>query len=70
VTGFPRIREHIDVDPDWHRTLLAEHGVFVGPGHWFGRTWRHFRLGWGWPSDDELRAGLAGIDAVLTAGRR
>jgi len=67
VTGFPRIRAELEPSPDWHRELLAEHGVFVGPGHWFGQPRRHFRLGWGWPSDDELRAGLAGIDAVLGA---
>ena len=66
VTGFPRIRAEVGADSDWHRSLLAGHGVFVGPGHWFGQPWRHFRLGWGWPSDDELRAGLAGIDAVLS----
>ena len=65
VTGFPRIREGHRAAPDWHRTLLADHGVFVGPGHWFDQSWRHFRLGWGWPDDAELRAGLAGIDAVL-----
>ena len=65
VTGFPRIRAEGRRRPGWHRSLLTEHGVFVGPGHWFGQPWRHFRLGWGWPSDDELRAGLAGIDAVL-----
>ncbi len=68
VTGFPRIRADHPAAPDWHRTLLAEHAVFVGPGHWFDQPWRHFRLGWGWPDEAELRAGLAGIDSVLGAG--
>ena len=65
VTGFPRIRADVPVAVDWHRTLLAEHGVMVGPGHWFGQSYRHFRLGWGWPSADQLRAGLAAIGHVL-----
>lgn len=65
VTGFPRIRAEHPAAPDWHRILLAEHAVFVGPGHWFDQPWRHFRLGWGWPDDAELLVGLAGIDAVL-----
>lgn len=67
VTGFPRVRADIPVAANWHQTLLTEHGVMVGPGHWFDQSHRHFRLGWGWPTAEELRAGLAAIDHVLRA---
>ena len=45
----------------FYDVLLAEHGTYVGPGHWFELDDRHFRLGYGWPTDDELRAGLAAL---------
>ena len=67
VTGFPRVRADVLAAPTWHQTLLAEHGVMVGPGHWFDQSHRHFRLGWGWPTADQLRAGLTAIDHVLGA---
>ena len=70
VTAFPRIRDGHDAPADWHRRLLADHGVLVGPGHWFAQSHRHFRIGWGWPGDAELRAGIAAIDAVLGISRR
>jgi DNA-binding transcriptional MocR family regulator len=44
--------------------LLAEYGTYVDPGHWFEVDDRHFRLGFGWPRDAELRAGLAALSAA------
>ena len=44
--------------------LLAEHGTYVGPGHWFEVDDRHFRLGFGWPTETELRAGLTALLGV------
>jgi aspartate/methionine/tyrosine aminotransferase len=38
VTGFPRVRSEVPVAANWHTTLLAEHGVLVGPGHWFDQS--------------------------------
>ncbi len=65
VVGLMRFREEIEVDEaEFHRRLLADHGTYVGPGHWFEVSDRSFRLGFGWPSHDELRAGL---DALLLA---
>ena len=48
-------------------TLLATHGTYVGPGHWFEVDDRHFRLGFGWPTRDELRAGLTALSKAATA---
>jgi aspartate/methionine/tyrosine aminotransferase len=71
VVGLVRFRPEVDVDTDrFYEVLLAEHGTYVGPGHWFELDDRHFRLGYGWPTYDELRAGLAALSsAAATAAR-
>ncbi|MDQ6698320.1 MAG: aminotransferase class I/II-fold pyridoxal phosphate-dependent enzyme [Actinomycetota bacterium] len=66
VVCFPRVRHEVAFDGDeFYRCLLAEHGTYVGPGHWFEADDRHMRIGYGWPTTDELRAGLAGVSAAL-----
>jgi aspartate/methionine/tyrosine aminotransferase len=68
VVGFPRIRPEVaaglDVDR-FYETLFGRHGTIVGPGHWFEQPRTSFRLGYGWPTLDELRGGLAALDAAL-----
>jgi aspartate/methionine/tyrosine aminotransferase len=65
VVGLVRFRGSVDVDEAaFHHKLLADHGTYVGPGHWFEVSDRYFRLGFGWPTHEELRAGL---DALLVA---
>ena len=44
--------------------LLAEHGTYVGPGHWFELDDRYFRLGFGWPTEADLDAGLQALTAA------
>ena len=68
VVAFPRLRPEVDVDVDaFYRTLLEEHGTYVGPGHWFDQDRRFFRLGFAWPTEDELVRGLAGLDRAAAA---
>jgi aspartate/methionine/tyrosine aminotransferase len=65
VVGLVRFRADIEVDTTrFYDVLLNEHGTYVGPGHWFEVDDRHFRLGYGWPSEQELRAGLAALTAA------
>ncbi|MGH9275129.1 MAG: aminotransferase class I/II-fold pyridoxal phosphate-dependent enzyme [Acidimicrobiales bacterium] len=65
VVGLVRARSGIDLDTArFYDVLLREHGTYVGPGHWFELDDRHFRLGFGWPTHDELAAGLAGLTAA------
>lgn len=68
VVSFPRIKLDAPVDVDeFYRVLTEDFGTYVGPGHWFEQSRRHFRLGFGWPTLDELKAGLAGISGALRA---
>ncbi|MGO1075814.1 pyridoxal phosphate-dependent aminotransferase [Inquilinus sp. CA228] len=66
VVCFPRMR----VEPPggtgaFYRRLLDVHGCYVGPGHWFELPDTFFRLGYGWPTGEELESGLAAISAAL-----
>jgi aspartate/methionine/tyrosine aminotransferase len=66
VVCFPRVRAERPFDADrFYESLLAEHGTYVGPGHWFGQNRRGFRLGFAWPRTGELERGLAGLSAAV-----
>lgn len=65
VTAMPRFRDPDGIDIDrFYAVLLADHGTYVGPGHWFEQPRTSYRLGFGWPTTDELRGGLAGLLAA------
>ncbi|MEY2450463.1 MAG: hypothetical protein QOD92_37 [Acidimicrobiaceae bacterium] len=64
VVGIVRFRPDIEIDTErFYEALLSEHGTYVGPGHWFEVDDRCFRLGYGWPTIDELRKGLSALSA-------
>jgi aspartate/methionine/tyrosine aminotransferase len=65
VVGFVRFAPHVRVDTDrFYDRLLTGYGTYVGPGHWFEADDRYFRLGYGWPTVGELRAGLDALTAA------
>lgn len=67
VVCFPRIRQRtpgIDLDA-FYRRLNDHYQTFVGPGHWFEQDRRYMRVGYGWPTPDDLRTGLANITRAL-----
>lgn len=66
VVCFPRatVDKNFDWD-DFYRRLLEDHGTYVGPGHWFEMPRNHFRIGYLWPLENELRDGLAAISRAL-----
>lgn len=66
VVGFPRIDVGPDFDLDrFYDGLLEKHGAYVGPGHWFEMPKTYFRVGFGWPTEAQLRGGLEAISAAL-----
>ena len=70
VVGFPRLQVPASFDADgFYRTLLEEHGTYVGPGHWFEMPRNFFRVGFGWPTVPELKSGLQSISAALAPYR-
>ncbi len=71
VVGFVRFREEFLVDERaFYRCLLADFGTYVGPGHWFEVSDRYFRLGFGWPTRQELMNGLAGLTIAAERSKR
>jgi aspartate/methionine/tyrosine aminotransferase len=65
---FPRIRAEAGIDTDrFYRALNERHGTYVGPGHWFEQSDRSFRIGYAWPTPEELRCGLDSISLALRA---
>jgi aspartate/methionine/tyrosine aminotransferase len=66
VVCFPRIRAGLEVDVDrFYHVLNEEYGTYVGPGHWFEQSRRHMRIGFGWPAEADLRAGLANVSRAV-----
>jgi len=66
VVCFPRVAHLARFDPDtFYPRLLQRHGTYVGPGHWFEMPKEHFRVGYMWPTEDELKAGLNAISQAL-----
>ena len=71
VVCFPRMKPDVQIDIDqFYASLLATHGTYVGPGHWFEMPKSYMRLGFGWPGERELRDGLAGVSAALRESLR
>jgi aspartate/methionine/tyrosine aminotransferase len=66
VVCFPRMRaEPAGGTRAFYRRLLEEHGAYVGPGHWFEMPDTCFRVGYGWPTSEDLAAGLLAVSAAL-----
>lgn len=72
VVCFPRLRDPqrhgIDVDA-FYRILNERYQTYVGPGHWFEQDRRYLRIGFGWPSTDDLKTGLGNITKALLDAR-
>ncbi len=70
VVCFPRLRADRGVDVDrFYEVLNGDLGTFVGPGHWFEQPRSFMRIGFGWPTTDELHLGLANISRAAGAAR-
>ena len=71
VVCFPRIKPAIEIDTDeFYRVMNEKYGTFVGPGHWFDQDDRYFRVGYAWPTGEQLRKGLEGIISAVKDVRK
>lgn len=62
TTCFARIDADLEIDYDaFYDRLLKQYGTYVGPGHWFGFSKNHMRIGFAWNEMDKLKRGLEGI---------
>jgi len=67
VVCFPRIRKPEKVDiGKFYELLLKKYGTYTGPGHWFEMPGHYMRIGFGWPSTQQLEQGLAAITKSLS----
>jgi aspartate/methionine/tyrosine aminotransferase len=75
VVCFPRIKNDLRVDlASFYQSLRDRYKTFVGPGHWFEQDDRYFRVGYGWPTKEDLGIGLenlrkAVLESTLSSGR-
>lgn len=60
VVSFPRLKAGLKFDnfTDFQNTLYHDYQTVVGYGHWFEQSERYFRIGFGYPSKDDLKEGL------------
>lgn len=66
VTCFIRMKKEPPGGTEaFYRRLLQKHGVYVGRGGWFEGDDTFFRLGYGWPTWEELETGLDAISKAL-----
>lgn len=63
---FPRMKypEKVDIDL-FYQTLLKKYGTYVGPGHWFEMPRHYMRIGFGWPTKQQLQQGLEALSKSL-----
>jgi aspartate/methionine/tyrosine aminotransferase len=66
--GFIHVKRTPAIGMDrFYAKLLEEYGVYIGRGGWFEQDDTFFRLGYGWPTVQELEEGLGKISEVLRA---
>jgi aspartate/methionine/tyrosine aminotransferase len=66
--AFPRFKDGVLAKLDlekFYLTLNREFSTHVGPGHWFEQHKRYMRIGYGWPTDEELKKGLTSITKAV-----
>jgi aspartate/methionine/tyrosine aminotransferase len=70
VVSLPRLKEHVNVDPEMlYRRLAETYQTFVIPGRCFEVDNHHFRLGFG-ATPEEIQMGLANLNRALNSLRR
>ncbi len=60
VVCFPRLKTGLEFDnfAAFQKTLYLDYQTVVGYGHWFEQSERYFRIGFGYPTKEDLVEGL------------
>ncbi len=66
VVCFPRLKSGID-ENRFYKLLNDQYKTHVGPGHWFEMDRKYMRIGYGWPTTEELKEGLDNINKVISS---
>lgn len=70
VVSFPRVKPSIDMNIEkFYNTLNKTYQTFVGNGHWFEQSKRHFRLGFGYSTYENFKTALSNLDKALEESR-
>ncbi len=70
VVCFPHIRDNANIDIEkFYQVLNQKYETFVGPGHWFEQPRNFMRIGYGWPTLEELKGGLENISRAISESR-
>jgi len=64
VVCYARINPELDFN-SFYRILWNDFGTHVGPGHWFDMPDQYMRLGFGYPTAEQLKQGLENISKAL-----
>ena len=71
VVCFPRMKRPAEINIDrFYETLLHKYGTYTGPGHWFDSPRHYMRIGYGWPTRQQLREGLDAITNSIRESKR
>ena len=62
---FVRIKKRVSNLDHFYKFLFEQHGLVVGPGHWFDMDDKYMRIGFGYPEELKLKAGLKIISSAL-----
>ena len=65
VVCFPRIKNTGTDTKKFYELLNKKYQTYVGPGHWFEMPENYMRIGFGWPTNEELTQGLKNISLCL-----
>ena len=67
VVCFPRVKDATSFEASlFYDNLLNKHGTLVGPGHWFSMPDHYMRIGYAWPTAEQLKKGLESISQCLS----
>jgi aspartate/methionine/tyrosine aminotransferase len=59
VVCFPRVKKEYDFDfVNFQKALYSDYQTVVGYGHWFEQSQKYFRIGYAYPSLEDLKTGL------------